>query len=112
MFAERLKSLRINKGDNQTDISNFLEITPNAYRKYEYGERKPDFDTLIKLCEYFKVTADYFFNTDSSYHAIGGGYDEGEAEINVFERITRLSSESRSDLEKYLSMLEMRDKQV
>ena len=59
MFSERLKTLRINKGDTQKSLADFLEITPNAYRKYEYGEREPDFETLRKLSDYFQVSTDY-----------------------------------------------------
>ena len=59
MFSERLKTLRINKGDTQKSLADFLEITPNAYRKYEYGEREPDHATLIKICDYFQCSSDY-----------------------------------------------------
>ena len=59
MFPQKLRDSRIEKGDNQKDVANYLGITINAYRKYEYGEREPSFAFLIKLCEYFNVSADY-----------------------------------------------------
>ena len=30
-----------------------------GYQRYEYGERKPSFDMLIALADYFDVSIDY-----------------------------------------------------
>ena len=43
----------------QRDLSEYLEITTLAYQRYEYGDREPNFDKVIKLCNYFNVSADY-----------------------------------------------------
>ena len=59
MFAERLKQLRLNKGDTQKILAEYLGIIEKSYQKYEYGIREPSFDTLIKLCKYFDVSSDY-----------------------------------------------------
>ena len=59
MFPQRLKELRIEKGDTQKVIASYLGITFFAYQKYEYGSREPSFDMLINLCKYFDVSADY-----------------------------------------------------
>ncbi len=33
--------------------------TSVGYQRYEYGTRKPTSDIIIKLCNYFNVSADY-----------------------------------------------------
>jgi len=58
-FSQRLKELRLNKGDTQKVVAEYLDILPKAYQRYEYGEREPSFDTLIKICKYFDVSSDY-----------------------------------------------------
>jgi len=58
-FSQRLKELRLNKGDTQKIIADYLGIIPHAYQKYEYGEREPNIDKLIAIAEYFDVSLDW-----------------------------------------------------
>jgi len=58
-FKERLKELRANKKVVQREIADYLDITGRAYQHYETGTRFPDFHGIIKLADYFDVSADY-----------------------------------------------------
>ncbi|MCL2775580.1 MAG: helix-turn-helix domain-containing protein [Oscillospiraceae bacterium] len=58
-FSQRIKELRINKKIKQKEIAEYLGMSLFAYQRYEYGEREPNFDKFIKLCDYFQVSADY-----------------------------------------------------
>ena len=59
MFSERLKSARNSKNVTQKTVADFLGINLEAYQHYEYNIRKPKFDTLIKLADYFNVSLDW-----------------------------------------------------
>lgn len=59
MLSKRLTELRKEKGVTQKDMSLLLGITRPAYTAYEMGKRQPDYETLIKLADYFNVTIDY-----------------------------------------------------
>ncbi len=59
IFAKRLKKLRQEKGKKQTEMAEFLEITPRAYQYYEGAGHYPDVPGLMKLADYFEVSADY-----------------------------------------------------
>lgn len=59
LFSKRLKEIRVASQITQKEVALFLEMTPNAYQKYEYDRREPPYDTLIKLCNYFNVSSDY-----------------------------------------------------
>ena len=59
MFADNLKLLRSNKEISQQEMADYLQITRQAYSYYENGKRQPDYETLLKLAEYFGVTVDY-----------------------------------------------------
>lgn len=62
---ERLKELRNQLGITQQNIADALKVSRPAYTKWENGERQPDFDTLLKLADFFNVSADYLLeNTD------------------------------------------------
>lgn len=59
MFSHRLKTLRKTKGLTQKEIANRLGIARTTYAGYEQGEREPDYETLIKIADYFNVPVDY-----------------------------------------------------
>ena len=57
-FNENLKHLRKVKGVLQKEVAAHLGITQKAYGFYELGQREPSINTILKLCDYFEVTAD------------------------------------------------------
>lgn len=59
MFAKRLVYLRKLNKKTQKQISEILGVTRPAYTAYEKGNRQPDYDTLLKLANYFDVSTDY-----------------------------------------------------
>jgi len=59
MFSDRLKELRNVKGVTQKGMAEFLGMLEQSYQKYEYGQREPNFETTIKLADFFDVTLDY-----------------------------------------------------
>ena len=54
-FNENLKHLRTAKGVLQKEVAEYLG---KAYGFYELGQREPSINTILKLCDYFEVTAD------------------------------------------------------
>lgn len=61
-----LKSLREKKGVSQQAVADYLEITRQAYSNYENGKRQADYETLLKLGEFFNVSIDYLLNKEKS----------------------------------------------
>lgn len=59
MLGSRLTHLRKQRKKTQEDIASMLGITRPAYTAYEKDSRKPDYDTLTKLADYYEVTVDY-----------------------------------------------------
>ena len=47
------------KGTTQKQVAEGSEIAERVYQRYESGERKPPFDKLITLADYFGVSIDY-----------------------------------------------------
>jgi transcriptional regulator with XRE-family HTH domain len=54
-----LKDLRTQKNITQKEVADFLCISTSAYGCYEQGRNQMDYETLIKLSEFFNVTIDY-----------------------------------------------------
>ena len=55
----RLKELRESKGISQIKLAMDLSINQNSISRYETGAREADYETLIKLADYFDVSIDY-----------------------------------------------------
>ena len=58
-FSERVSLERQKKGVTQGEVAEYLGIKIRAYQYYESGGRRPDFEGLVALADYFNVTTDY-----------------------------------------------------
>lgn len=68
-FHERLKALRQSKEVTQDEFAKLVGISRSAIGMYESGKRRPDYETLEKLADFFNVDMDYLLgksdtNTD------------------------------------------------
>ena len=58
-IANRLKGLRKAKGVRQKDVTSAIGINERTYRSYEAGAIEPSAVTIVKLADYFNISADY-----------------------------------------------------
>ena len=58
-YYEILRDLREDNDKTQKEIAGFLGIDQSYYSKYEKGKREMPIHHIVKLCEYYKVSADY-----------------------------------------------------
>lgn len=56
---ERLILEREKRNLKQNEIAIQIGLLPDTYRKYEKGIREPDYDTLLKIAEFFQTSTDY-----------------------------------------------------
>ena len=59
VFSDRLSKVREERGIKRQQAANDIGITRASLEYYEKGQRKPDTEILMKLCDYYKVSADY-----------------------------------------------------
>ena len=55
----RLKELRKKRKISQLKLALDLNMSQNSISRYETGEREADYETLVKLADYFDVSLDY-----------------------------------------------------
>ena len=55
----RLRYLRKQKQISQLKLAMDLNMNQNSISRYETGECQADYETLIKLADYFNVSIDY-----------------------------------------------------
>ena len=58
-FSERLVELRKSRGLTQKQLAADLQLSELAIQHYEAQRRKPAFDVLLSVADYFNVSLDY-----------------------------------------------------
>ena len=64
-FPKRLKMLIKERKLTQKQIADALGIPASTFSGYVQGYSEPSLDTLIRLADYFKVSADYLLGIPS-----------------------------------------------
>ena len=60
----RLRELRKKRKISQLKLALDLNMNQNTISRYETMEREADYETLIKLADYFGVTIDYLLGRE------------------------------------------------
>ena len=54
----KLKDIRMYSRKTQREVASAINLTQFTYSNYETGKTQPDFETVIKLADFFKTTTD------------------------------------------------------
>lgn len=76
MFNKRLREIRMKRKLTQQNMADKLDLSLNAYQKYEQGERSPSFDCLVAIADILDVSLDYLFGRDEFIKAHEVFFDE------------------------------------
>ncbi|MCL2507653.1 MAG: helix-turn-helix domain-containing protein [Oscillospiraceae bacterium] len=63
-FGNKLRSLRIDKGLNQTQLAERLGVTNSIISAYETQMRMPSLDLLVKIALEFSVSIDWLLGME------------------------------------------------
>lgn len=58
-FSERIRELRLEKRLSRKQLAEALFVSERLISYWENGKRECDFEMLIKIASYFKVSIDY-----------------------------------------------------
>ncbi|WP_242691049.1 helix-turn-helix domain-containing protein [Cytobacillus praedii] len=59
-LGNRIKSLRKTKKLTQKEFGDIFKLGESTISMYERDERKPDYEILQKIADYFEVTTDFY----------------------------------------------------
>ena len=59
-YRERMKNLREDRDLTQAELGKILNKSQQGYNHIETGRAELKIEDLIKLCDFYGVTADYF----------------------------------------------------
>ena len=57
-IGSKLIQLRRSSGRRQQEVADACHITRQALSNYELGKRVPDMEMILRLCDYYGITAD------------------------------------------------------
>ncbi|MDE6469669.1 MAG: helix-turn-helix domain-containing protein [Eubacterium sp.] len=66
-YIKRLKDLRVDNDRTQAQIAEVLCVGQTSISSYELGKRQYKVEDLIKLCEFYNVSADYVLGFTDEY---------------------------------------------
>lgn len=61
ILTERLVELRNKHNLSQEEVADILNVGRTTYGMYERCDREMDYETLVKLADFYKVSLDYLF---------------------------------------------------
>ena len=92
--GDRLRDLREDKGKTQAEISSLLGTTQQIYSRYETNRTDLPLRHLIKLADYYQVSADYILGR-TSYPRIRPKWRNHFLKMSPMERSMGVSHHSR-----------------
>ncbi len=92
-FSDELRNLRNKKEISAREMSLALGQNVNYINLIENGKRKPSLEMFLYICEYLKVSPEYFFQ-------------ESKKSENIYEQIlNNLSENQKEQLGKFILSL-------
>lgn len=114
-IADRIKQLRKKKGISQSQLAEAIGVKNNTVSTWERGTRKPDFDALQLLSNYFEVSFEYLLGSSDKEEA---RVKPSQGELDSYalsaiadeikestELLSRLSDKSRKIVEELIASI-------
>lgn len=108
-FNEILRILRRKKNLSQKDLGNKLGLAESTIGMYEQGKRQPDYETLLKIADYFEVTVDYLLSNKNSALTNDPISDDPDLQI-AFKEASDFSEEARKQTIDFINYIKEKEK--
>ena len=86
-YINKIRELRKERGYSQADIADILETTQQHYSCYENGKNEMPIRHLIKLCQFFGISADWLLGLNDAP-------TQSKADLNKYEIRNTVTGES------------------
>ena len=93
MIGDTLKRLRTKKGLTSEELCSKIGIKGGSYRNYERNDRKPDYETLVKLADFYNVSTDYLL-----------GRPDAKAPADPIDKLMTVDEMEKDLLREWLSL--------
>lgn len=113
-FNETLKKLRREKNLSQKELGNKLGLAESTIGMYEQGKRQPDYETLLKIADFFEVTLDFLLGNPKDASSIKekeATYSISDPDLQIaFKDASDFSEEARRQAIDFIEYLKEKEK--
>ncbi|MEB9920614.1 helix-turn-helix transcriptional regulator [Bacillus cereus] len=102
-FGNIIRDLRKQKGITQKELAQSLQLSESTIGMYERNERQPDYNTLIRIADYFKVSTDFLLGRD--FDAEG---KRNDSELDQW--LNDINSQKREELKRFWKFIMQEEK--
>ncbi|MCL2204806.1 MAG: helix-turn-helix domain-containing protein [Defluviitaleaceae bacterium] len=109
---EILKNLREDNDLKQEDVALFINKTQQQYSRYETGENEPPLAVLVKLADYFHVSADFLLGRTDCKEGLITQHTEilpGTTVGVMISNILSISEPGRAAIVEYIALIGQRE---
>lgn len=99
-----MRTIRLAKGLTQEQVSKVVGVNCNTICQWERGSREPDFSSLIKLADFFKVSVDFLLDRDKPEII-------SDRAFPIVKKIPLIDPDLLTDLDEYVDFLIKKQKQ-
>ena len=107
MLGGRLKNLRGKR--TQEEVAKQIGVSRARYSHYENGRSEPDYETLKKLADYYKVTIDYLLTGTENGRSLEERFEDPDLQI-AYRDMQEFSPESRQQAIEFIQYLKEKEK--
>lgn len=106
-LGSRLKKLRLQKKLSQKEFAKLFNLAESTIGMYERGERKPDYETLLLIADYFKVSTDYLLGNSDNAKTLNQDFEKFKNNPTLERWFKELPNSEEEDLEALKDMWEI-----
>ncbi|MGM2820537.1 helix-turn-helix domain-containing protein [Bacillus cereus group sp. Bce001] len=105
-FGNIIRNLRKQKGITQKELAQSLQLSESTIGMYERNERQPDYNTLIRIADYFNVSTDFLLGRDFNVKE-----DRNNKELDQWLNDIKLApSQTREELKRFWKFIMQEEK--
>lgn len=105
-FGNIIRDLRKQKGITQKELAQSLQLSESTIGMYERNERQPDYNTLIRIADYFNVSTDFLLGRDFNVKE-----DRNNKELDQWLNDIKLApSQKREELKRFWNFIMQEEK--
>ncbi|PFB62835.1 helix-turn-helix domain-containing protein [Bacillus cereus] len=105
-FGNIIRDLRKQKGITQKELAQSLQLSESTIGMYERNERQPDYNTLIRIADYFNVSTDFLLGRDFDAEA-----KKNDSELDQWLNEIKLApSPKRKELKRFWNFIMQEEK--
>ena len=93
-----MRNIRLSMGLTQLDVAKHVGVNCNTICQWEKAAREPDFDSLRKLADFFKVSTDFLLDRDNPEIITERAYP-------IVKKIPMINPDLLTDLNEYVYFL-------